>query len=171
MELFDVVHQRRSTRSFTSQPVEEEKLQKILEAINAAPSAGNMQAYEVYLVRNQEMQKALAQAAHDQEFLFQAPLVLVFCTHAARNQARYSSRGQKLYAVQDATIACTVAMLAARSLDLGSVWVGAFQDEEVHKIIGAPKDQQPVAMLPIGYPTEWPGARPRRPLADLIHEI
>jgi nitroreductase len=154
MELLDVIHLRRSTRSFTSQPVEEEKLDKILKSINAAPSAGNMQAYEVYLVQNPELQKALSAASYNQEFLFQAPLVLVFCAHPARNRERYSTRGEKLYAIQDATIACTFAMLAAHSLDLGSVWVGAFNDEAVHKIIGAPPGQQPVAMLPIGYPSE-----------------
>ncbi len=171
MQFFDVVQQRRSTRSFNTQPVEEEKLDQILAAIHDAPSAGNMQAFEVYLIRDPEKQKALAKASYDQEFLVQAPVVLVFCTHPARNQSRYGTRGEKLYSVQDATIACTFAMLAARSLDLGSVWVGAFQDDAVHKVIGAPSDQQPVAMLPIGYPTDWPSPRPRRPLSELVHEI
>ncbi len=171
MEFFEVVHNRRSTRAFTSQPVEENQLQLILEAINAAPSAGNMQAYEVYLVRDPQIRKDLAKASYDQEFIAQAPVVLVFCTHGTLNQPRYGTRGIQLYAIQDATIACTIATLAARSLDLGSVWVGAFDEDAVHSIIGSPKGQTPVAMLPIGVPVKWPGPRPRRPLAELIHKL
>jgi nitroreductase len=171
MEFFDVVHNRRSTRRFTDQPVEDDQLQQILEAINASPSAGNMQAYEVYVVRDLQVRKDLAKASYDQEFIAQAPVVLVFCTHAELNQPRYGMRGINLYAVQDATIACTIAALAARSLELGSVWVGAFDEASVHEIIGSPKGQTPVAMLPIGVPAKWPGARPRRPLTDLVHEL
>jgi nitroreductase len=171
MEFFNVVHNRRSTRSFTDHPVEESQLQQILEAINASPSAGNMQAYEVYIVRDPQIRQELAKASYDQEFLAQAPVVLVFCTHGERNQPRYGQRGIQLYAIQDATIACTIAALAARSLDLGSVWVGAFNDEAVHSIIGSPQGQIPIAMLPIGVPVKWPGPRPRRPLADLVHEL
>lgn len=171
MEFLNVVHERRSTRVFTDQPVEQDKLERILEATKAAPSAGNMQAYEIYLVRDADTRQALAKAAYDQEFIFQAPIVLVFCTNPDRNRARYGQRGERLYAVQDATIACTIAMLAARDVDLGSVWVGAFNDDDVYKAIGSPPGQAPVAVLPIGYPAAWPAARPRREMKDLVHEI
>jgi nitroreductase len=171
VEFIDVVNERRSTRVFTDQPVEHEKVEQILKATNAAPSAGNMQAYEIYLVRDTATRQALMKAAYDQEFIFQAPIVLVFCTHPERNQARYGQRGERLYAVQDATIACTIAMLAARDLDLGSVWVGAFNDDGVYQAIGSPPGQTPVAVLPIGYPAAWPAARPRRDVKDLVHEI
>ena len=170
-DFFDVVNLRRSTRTFSDQPVKEADLQRIFEAINAAPSAGNMQAYEVYVARQESLRQALAAAAHDQDFIHQAPVVLVFCVHPERNQARYRDRGERLYAVQDATIACTHAMLAARALGLGSVWVGAFRDEAVHAAIGSPEKQMPVAVLPIGHPLEWPPPRPRRPLDNLIHEL
>lgn len=171
MEFMNVVRERRSTRVFTDQPVEEEKLQQILEAANLAPSAGDLQGYEIYLARSLEVRQALARAAYGQDFIQQAPLALVFCAHPALSQARYGPRGVQLYCVQDATIACTVAMLAARDLGLGSVWVGAFDDDGVHQAIGSPKGQQPVAVLPIGYPTHWPRARPRRALAALVHEL
>ncbi len=82
-----------------------------------------------------------------------------------------ATRGLKLYAVQDATIACTIAALAARSLDLGSVWVGAFNEDAVYSIIGSPQGQTPVAILPIGVPVKWPGPRPRRSVGDLVHEM
>jgi nitroreductase len=62
-------------------------------------------------------------------------------------------------------------MLAATALDLATVWIGAFQDEEVQRAIRVPKDIVPVAILPIGYRGEYPAATPRRAIADLVHEI
>ena len=130
MEFFDVLSQRHSIRAYHPTPVEPEKLEQILQAINRAPSAGNRQAFEVYLVQDAPRQAKLVEAAHGQEFLAQAPLVLVFCAHPALSQVRYGVRGETLYTIQDATIACTCAMLAATALGLSSVWVGAFDEEQ-----------------------------------------
>jgi nitroreductase len=171
MEFMDVVKSRRSIRHFADQPVEEEKLQKILEVINSAPSAGNLQAYEVYIVRRVEQRAALARAAYDQDFITQAPVALVFCTHSARSEVRYRKRGKRLYTLQDATIACTFAMLAITDLGLGSVWVGAFDDDAVRQVMQLPPGLAPVAILPIGYPAEHPSPRSRRRLNELIHEM
>ncbi|MFH1184875.1 MAG: nitroreductase family protein [Chloroflexota bacterium] len=171
MDFFEAVNQRRSIRAFTHQPVGEDKLQRILEAINRAPSAGNLQAYEVYLVRDAGLRTALAAAAGNQQFMAQAPIALMFCAHAERAQTRYGTRGTELYSVQDATIACTYAMLAATALGLATVWVGAFDEQAVAKIVGLSPGHRPVAMLPIGYAAESPHAPKRRPLADIVHEV
>lgn len=170
MDFFDLIKTRCSMRVFTPEPLEEEKLQRILESINLAPSAGNLQAYEVYLVIRSEDRAALMRAAWDQAFVAQAPVVLVFCTNPGRS-AKYGARGAELYCLQDATIACTYAMLAAQALGLGSVWVGAFDDDAVWRVIGSPQGQRPVAMLPIGYPGCEPRYRSRRALTDLIHRL
>jgi nitroreductase len=114
--------------------------------------------------------QALVKAAYDQEFLAQAPLILVFCAHPARSKIRYAERGVDLYCVQDATIACTYAMLAATALGLATVWVGAFNEHEVRQIIRAPESHRPIAMLPIGYAAEVPRIRGRRDLSDLVHQ-
>jgi nitroreductase len=139
--------------------------------VNKAPSAGNLQAYEVYLVCDDKHKASLVTAAGDQEFLAQAPIVLVFCAHANRSVSRYQERGIELYCVQDATIACTFAMLAATTLGLSTVWVGAFDEDEVRYIINAPHACRPVAMLPIGYAAESPRIRSRRSLSDLVHQV
>ena len=106
MDFFEVIRTRQSIRAFQDRPVEPEKLQQILEAINRAPSAGNLQGYEVYLVTNRACLQALTKAAVGQDFIEQAPLALVFCAHPARSARKYSQRGSTLYCVQDATIAC-----------------------------------------------------------------
>lgn len=171
MDFFEVVKSRHSIRSFARTAVEPEKLQIILESANRAPSAGNLQAYEIYLVSKASDRVALARAAWEQEFVAQAPVVLVFCAHPARASRRYGQRGVRLYALQDATIACTLAMLAATALGLATVWVGAFDDDAVSRAIGAPKDLVPVAILPIGYAAEEPEPTPRRRLQELVHEV
>lgn len=171
MDTFATIAARHSIRQYLDRPVEEEKLQCILQAANAAPSAGNRQAYEIYLVRQAELRHRLAEAAWNQEFIAQAPLLLVFCTNPQRNRDRYGERGETLYCLQDATIACTFAMLAATDQGLGSVWVGAFDEGRVRQILNLPDEQRPVILLPVGYPAVKPLPRPRRKLEDLVHEV
>jgi nitroreductase len=171
MDTFEVINGRHSIRAYEDKSLAADSLQKILEAVNRAPSAGNLQAYEVYVVADDSCKRALVQAAGDQEFLAQAPVVLVFCTNAARSKVRYANRGVDLYCVQDATIACSFAMLAAGALGLCTVWVGAFNEEQVREIIHAPEGHRPVAMLPVGYAAEAPRLRPRRKLSDLVHQV
>src|SRR5512137_1110506 len=171
MEFFDVIKNRHSIRTFTSQPVEPDKLQKILETANLAPSAGNLQAYEIYVVTDAKKRDGLSCAALAQEYIAAAPVALVFCTHPELTEGRYTERGTRLYTVQDATIACTFAMLAATDLGLGTVWVGTFDEKMVRLIIGAPESQVPVVILSIGYPAEFPDQHPRRSLDQLAHWV
>ena len=154
-------------RAFKDQPVEEEKIQKILKALNSAPSAGDLQAFEVILVKEQAQKEALLEAGLRQQFLKQADFILVFLTNAKRS-AKYGERGAKLYCLQDATIACAYAQLAATAQGLASVWVGAFDEKDVVKALEIKAGLTPVALLPIGYPAESPEKTPRRELSDLV---
>jgi nitroreductase len=171
MELFETIQARQSVRTYQSTDVATEQLEAILSAANQAPSAGNLQAYEIYVTRDLAVKRALAKAAWNQDFVAQAPIVLIFCTHPARSASRYKERGQRLYCLQDATIAVAYAQLAATALGLASCWVGAFDDERVAQAIDLPSDQHPVAVLPIGYPAESPQRTPRRLLGDLVHHV
>jgi nitroreductase len=177
MDFFEVIRTRQSIRAFQDRPVEPEKLQQILEAINRAPSAGNLQGYEVYLVTNRAVIQALAHSTNGQDYITQVPLALVFCAHPARSAKKYNQRGTTLYCVQDATIACAYAQLAVTALGLASVWVGAFNEEEVRAAlaeraaIGIGHDLRPVAFLPIGYAAESPEHRSRRALVELVQRI
>lgn len=170
MQFFDVIKNRYSIRSFLNKPVEEEKIKKILETINAAPSAGNLQAYRVILVRNQKTKIELTKAALDQDFISQAPVVLVFLADPNQSAPRYGERGRSLYCLQDTTIACAYAQLVATELGLGSCWVGAFDEEAVKKVLRIKENLKPVAILPIGYSVEKPEVRSRRNLEDLVEE-
>jgi nitroreductase len=171
MEFFDVIKNRHSIRTFSNQPVEDEKLQQILETANLAPSAGNLQAFEIYVVTDAKKRDGLSCAALAQEYVAVAPVALVFCTHPELTEGRYTERGTRLYTVQDATIACSFAMLAATNLGLGSVWVGTFDEKVVRLVVGAPDSQVPVVILAIGYAAEFPEQHPRRPLDQLTHWV
>jgi nitroreductase len=171
MEFFEVLKTRRSVRIYSGKPVDDEKLDQILEAINRAPSAGNLQAFDVYVVTRADQRKELAAAASGQNFMAQAPVALVFCSEADRSARKYGQRGASLYCLQDATIACTYAMLAVTALGLSSVWVGAFDEGKVSEIINAPQTHRPVAMLSIGYAADEPRIRSRRDLAEFVHRV
>lgn len=170
MELSELIHARRSVRAYQERPVEVEKVETLLNLINRAPSAGNLQAYEIYQVTAPRVRAALARAA-DQSFIAQAPLILVFFANPGRSARKYGTRGKELYALQDATIAATYAMLVAQDLGLSTVWIGAFDDAGVTAAVSAPGDWMPVAVLPVGYAAEMPDVSPRRGLAELVHHL
>jgi len=168
MDFFETVRNRHSVRKYQPRAVEEEKLDRILETVNAAPSAGDLQAYQVILVQDPAIKLALSQAAYGQGCLVEAPLALVFCADHLMSAGKYGKRGAELYAIQDATIATAYCQLAATALGLATVWVGAFDPAAVAKAINTPQHVTPVSMIPIGYAAEEPGPTPRRKLDDLV---
>jgi nitroreductase len=170
MDFSEVVKRRYSVRAFRECPVDETALQSILQAACDAPSAGNMQAFEIIVVRDSGRRQQIARAALQQSFIAQAPVALVFLANPDRNRDKYGTRGAELYSVQDATVACAYAQLAATAAGLGSCWVGAFDEGAVRRIAGAPASWRPVAILPIGHPAELPGPRVRRPIQELVRE-
>ncbi|MEM4221833.1 MAG: nitroreductase family protein [archaeon] len=169
MEFFEVLEKRRSVRKFKEKEIPSEILEKILYSSNLAPSAGNLQAYKIYVVKDKETKKEIADAAYGQEFIAEAPIVLVFCAVPEESSWKYGPRGEKLYCIQDATIVCAYAQLAATALGLGSVWVGAFDEERIKKIIGT--ENIPVAVLPVGYPDEALKKRKRKDLNEIVKFI
>lgn len=171
MEFFDTVKNRHSVRKFQDRKVEDEKLKMILETANSAPSAGNLQAYEIFLVKDKKKKQLLVEAAYGQDFIEEADIVLVFCANPKKSSWKYGKRGRDLYCIQDATIAASYAQLAVSDLKLGSVWVGAFDEKEVLKVLGNPNDVMPIAIIPIGYPDEKPRITSRRKLDDLVHKV
>jgi nitroreductase len=167
MDYFEAVRVRQSIRAFQKKPVEEEKIHRIIEALNLAPSAGNLQAYEVIIVKDPVLKMQLARAASGQDFVSEAPVCFVFLAYPERSSKKYGHRGSELYSIQDATIATTCAMFAATALGLSSTWVGAFNEEAAARVVGAQRDKRVIAILPIGYGAETPEATPRRPVSDI----
>jgi nitroreductase len=168
VDFFDLVAARRSIRAFSETPVERQELERILAAAGCAPSAGGLQSYRIVIVEDLETKTALAAAAGHQEFVAQAPLVLVFCADAGRSEARYGSRGASLFGLQDATLAAGYAQLAASAEGLASCWVGAFDESAAATALNAPQGLRPIAIIPIGWPAEEPLRPNRRPVDELV---
>lgn len=165
---YEVILERRSIRSFRSDPIPEEHLGKILTAAQRAPSAGNRQPWHFYVVRNYELKQALAEAAFDQEFVAQAPVVIVVCADPERSAVRYGERGKTLYSIQDTASAVMNIWLTVVELGLASCWVGAFDEARAAKSLSLPSHLRPVAILPVGFPGEQGRITPRRPLEEII---
>lgn len=172
MEFFDVVRRRQSIRKFLPKAVSEAHVRQLLETANRAPSAGNLQAYQIYVVRDPRLRQRLDVASGNQGAVALAPAVLVFCASPHRSAIKYGAKGEQLFCIQDATIACAYAQLAATALGLASVWIGALQETEVVKeVLLLEEDLWPISLLAIGYPAETPEPRPRRALAEFVREL
>ncbi len=171
MSFFDLISLRHSVRAFKEQKISDDVVEKILTAATRASSAGNLQSYQIFVITKKEDKKRLAVAAHEQNFIENASVVFVFCADPVTSAGEYGKRGEDLYCIQDATIACTYAQLAAHSLGFSSIWVGSFIEEEVARILNLPSGLRAVAMLVVGIPAEKPQITPRRPLSEIIHTL
>ncbi len=164
MEVATAIAGRRSIRSYRSTPVEEEKLNRILEAARLSPSAGNRQEWKFIVVREPKTRSRLARAACDQKFVAEAPVVLVAC---ATESSKIMTCGQPAYTV-DLSIAFSYMILQAWELGLGTCWLAAFREEEVKSILGIPEAVRVVAMTPLGYPERPVPPRPRKRLEEIV---
>jgi nitroreductase len=152
----EIFKRRHAVRSFQARNISHQQLGAILAAADSAPSAGGLKSREQLIVTDDATKKRLVEAAHGQEFVAQAPVVIVFWAVPSRSASKYGARGRDLFALQDATIAASFAWLQAVASGLGACWVGAFDDEAVKNIfrekIGP--DWRPIALLPVGYAAE-----------------
>ncbi len=163
MDVMEAIRGRRSIRSFMDRPVEEEKLSAVLEAGRLAPSARNLQDWRFVVVRDPATRKRLAEAARNQEFVGQAPVVIAACG----TSDMVMTCGQLAYAL-DVAIAVDHMTLAAFSLGLGTCWIGAFYEELVKEILGIPEQIRVVALLPLGYPDQASRPTPRKKLDEIL---
>jgi len=122
------------------------------------PSAGGLKARHLPVVEEPEpsAKAKLVQAAFGQDFIAQAPTLLVFWAIGSKSSEKYGERGRTLFAVQDATIAASFASLQAVAFGLGSCWIGAFDEDAVKEIFrkNIQSDWRPIALMPIGFAAE-----------------
>ena len=168
-DFFETVRHRHSIRKYQpDMAVEPEKLSAILEMACAAPSAGDLQAYRIIVVRDLADRQMLVNSCHQQNFIAEAPICLVFCADPARSASVFGERGAKLYALQDSTIAATYAQLAIVAAGLGSTWVGYFEEDKILETLKLEPGLVPVALLSLGYPAELPEPSSRRRLDEVV---
>jgi nitroreductase len=151
MNVIDAIKTRKSVRAYLDRPVEDEKLNTIMEAARLAPSASNRQEWRFILVQDAETRKKLAVAARNQPFVGEAPILIVAC---AETDEHLMSCGQACYPI-DVAIALDHITLTAVELGLGTCWIGAFDELEVKKILEIPaQGVRVVELMPLGYPVD-----------------
>ena len=164
MDIFECAASRRSIRAFSPEPIEEEKLDRILEAARLAPTACDYQPFRVVVVRTKGRESELKRI-YGKLWFAAAPVVVLVCSVPGE---AWSRKDGKNYADIDAAIAMDHMILAASALGLGSCWVGAFDPDAAREILALEPGWEPIAFTPIGYPAESPDPRPRKVLGDLV---
>ena len=168
MNFQELIRKRYSVRAYKQDPVEEEKLARVLDAARLAPTAANRQPFRVVVVRTKGRENDLRRV-YGRDWFTQAPLVLAVCALPAESWVRKADGWNA--AEVDATIAMDHLILAAAEEGLGTCWIAAFDPSAAREILGLPADVVPIAFTPVGYPADSPAAKKRRPLADLVrHE-
>ncbi|NIO22685.1 MAG: nitroreductase family protein [Candidatus Aenigmarchaeota archaeon] len=166
MELGEAIRNRRSIRSYTDRPVEDEKIEKILDAAHWAPSAGNLQSVEYIVVKDREIKNKLAEASYGQAQPSKAPVNIVVCVNYPKI-SHYGERGETLYSIQESGACIQNLMLTAHSLGLGTCWIGAFDEGKAKGALGIPDHVRPVGIITLGYPDESPRSS-RRGLKEVV---
>jgi nitroreductase len=164
MDVIEAIKERYSVRSYADRDVSMDDIMELIEAARLAPSASNRQEWRFIVVRNAVARKQLADAARNQKFVREAPIVLVCC---AETDGHIMSCGQACYPI-DVAIAIDHITLRATELGLGSCWVGAFDAERVKEILDIPERIKVVELLPIGYPADKPREKRRLPLEMIV---
>lgn len=167
MEFLELATKRFSVRKFEDKPVEEEKLQKILEAGRVAPTAKNFQPTKIYVIKSDEALETLRGIT---PATFKAPVVLLVCTDEAAAWVNpfddFNSN------VMDTSIIASHMMLETEDLGLGTTWVCWFDTAKVKEAFNIPDGIQPRCLLPIGYPAvdvqPGPMHATRKPLEEMV---
>ena len=173
VSVFDLVMEnmttRRSIRQFKKKDVSLNDIYKLLDAARHAPSAGNKQPWEFIIVKDKKMKEILVDAAHDQDWMADAPVLIVACINMKISSTVYGERGRKLYGIQDVAAAVETLLLAANAMGLGTAWVGAFSERKVAGSLHCPEDVRPAVIIPLGWPDEAPEKPERHDLSDFVH--
>ncbi len=163
MNVMPEILQRRSVRSFTSQPVEKDQLERILEAGRLAPSAKNRQEWRFVVIQKKEIRQKIMEAAFGQEFVGQAPALIALCT---TNIDYRMPNGQLSYPI-DLSIAASFMMLQAIHEGLGTCCVTTFDEKEVSEILTVPFSMRVVLILLVGQAAEVPEPTSRKGMRQI----
>lgn len=164
MEFYEVLKKRRSIRKYKKLPIEQDKIDRILEAARIAPSAANFQPWHFIVIKDENIKHALKEA-YGREWFYTAPGIVCVCGEPGKAWVR---RDGKNYLDVDVSIAFEHLVLAAAAEGLGTCWIGAFDPAVVRRVLGLPDNIEPIAMTPIGFPDETPRPFSRKSTAEIV---
>ena len=185
-QVLDTIFNHRSMRKYKNQPLEEEKLQLIIKAAQAAPSWCNGEQVSIIVIKEQSLKEKIRDLCWKQPFISECPVFLVFCADFYRVSIAFEKAGKTkedfekymsnidtlIIGSHDVGISLQNATVAAESLGLGTVDIGAIRGKsiEVSKELNLPKYCIPLIGLCIGYPDIDPSLKPRFPPKSVCFE-
>jgi nitroreductase len=165
MDFSELVSYRGSIRGYKNDPIEDEKLQAVLEAARLAPTAHNNQPFRLIVIHTAGREAELSQI-YGRPWFTQAPIVI--CMVGVPTEGWVREPDGKNYYEVDIAIAMDHLILAAHNLGLGTCWVGAFNPEAAREVLGLPDEVVPMVFTPLGYPDREPREKVRKPLDELV---
>lgn len=169
MTFLDLAKQRYSCRKYKPQPIEEEKLLKVLEAARIAPSACNLQPWHFVVLRDKKSLEMIS-ATYKREWFKTAPAVIVVC---GDHEASWKRSDHKDHCDVDISIAIDHITLQAAELGLATCWVCNFDAMKCAELMNLPSHIEPIALIPIGYPDDSKSPNrhdnDRKTIKEIVH--
>ncbi|MEK6868788.1 MAG: nitroreductase family protein [Nanoarchaeota archaeon] len=168
MDVFDAIRTRRSIRKFKDKQVPWDNIITIMQAGKYAPSAGNLQNWKFIVIKSDAKRKAIAKACLQQDWMEQAPVYIVVVAEPEKARMYYGTRGARLYTQQACGAAIQNMLLTAHSLGLGTCWVGAFDEDEIFRILNVTEEKIIEGVVVIGYADEHPESPPKYRIEHMV---
>jgi nitroreductase len=181
VEFDRIIRERYSCRDFSDKPVEEDKLQAVLEAARLAPTAANKQPFRLIIIRDEQLRDRLDEV-YARHWFYSAPVVICACGISREGWARKEHRHEgeisvmtdhhhRHYTDVDVALAMDHLVLQATALGLGTCLVADFDERAARRILQLPHGVEPILFTPLGYAAESSERRPkkRRPLDELVY--
>ena len=170
------IESRRSIRKYLDKPVEEEKLQQILESARLAPSGSNTQPWHFIVIKSEEKRKLIADTAHDQQWMTTAPVIIVCVgdmqSRIADTASLIVDEATSLFElkqiIRDTAIAIEHIVLEAETQGLATCWVAWYTQDAIRPVLNIPADKFVVSIITLGYAGESPAQRPRKSLEEIV---
>ena len=164
MDFYDLIRKRYSVRSYKADAVEKDKLERILEAAQLAPTAANLQPFQLIVIHT-ENRKSELRKIYSSDWFVQAPIIICACGVLSKTWVRKDGRS---YNDVDIAIVMDHLILAAAYEGLGTCWIAAFDACAAKEILKLPDGVEPVAFTPLGYSNSEPCKKTREPIGKLV---
>jgi len=165
MEFTELIRNRYSVRAYQSKPVEEEKLNIILEAARLAPTATNNQPFQLIIIHTKGREEELSKI-YRKDWFVQAPIIL--CAVGVPSRGWVRSQDKRRYLDVDVAIVMDHVILEATNQGLGTCWIAAFNAQAAKEILHLPDEVEPLIFTPLGYAADQPKEKERKSLEELV---
>jgi len=167
--LLDAIINRRTCKEFSDEPVEFDTIAQIIQAGAHAPSAGDLQNWKFIVITENKLLRQLYNHTMEQDVFNTAPIGVIVCSDTESAQRYFGLRGKRLYSVQECGACIQNMLLAAEAFNLGSCWVGAFDEEKIASMFSIPDEVRAQAIILFGHPAYEPDEKKMKRTEDLIY--